>query len=858
MKQSFKPLPRQSQRLLVVATITWAISLSAASTQQSAAPPVPEQAITFGAGDARAMLDRYCVSCHNDRLHTAGLSLQSTDVAHPEQDSAVWEKVMLRLRAGAMPPPGRPRPEKADGASLVAWLEGELDAAAAHAMRPGRTDTVHRLNRAEYKNAIRDLLALDLDVAALLPADNPDQHGFDNIANMLSVSPMFLERYLAAARRVSRQAVGLPPHGAITERYQVPLTLDQDVIVSEELPFGSRGGFVIRHYVPVDGEYEVKVQLRRQLYDYVIGLGERHTFEIRVDGRRVFASVVGGDMKGLPAPASFAGEILAEPAVENYMLTADAGLQVRVPLPAGPRLITMSFLARTTEPEDRVSRPTKRDRIEIARDESLESNPFVGSVAISGPLGATSSGDTPSRRQIFTCRPSPEATRGTEETCAWTILSRLSKLAYRRPVAEGEVRTLLQFFQDGRRNGNFDTGIQFAIERLLADPKFLFRIERDPLGSAAERPYRISDFELASRLSFFLWSSLPDEPLLAAAEKNELRRPAVLEREVRRMLADQRSDALVENFVGQWLLLRNLSSVSPDQNVFPEYDENLRTSLERETQMFVESTLHEDRSVVDLIAANYTFVNERLAQHYGIPGVRGNYFRRMTFGADDLRGGLLGQGSLLMVTSYANRTSPVLRGKWVLESLLGTPPPPPPPNVPGLPDRGEDGKPTSVRERLEHHRRNPVCASCHASMDPLGFALEKFDGVGAVRVTEAGRTVDTSAVLPDGTAFEGPAGLRAFLLRNRQQFVRAMTHKLLSYALGREVTHQDMPAVRAIVKDAAAHEYRWSSIVLGIVRADSFQWRQPTASAEQADLAARPLHHAHESIGSLQELRGAK
>ena len=806
----------------------WFVLLAPLSAGE--APSSRQQVSPATSSPLRPVLNRYCVGCHSDRLRTAGLSLEALDAVHVADGAEVWEEVIRKLRSGAMPPPGRPRPDRAVVEDVLAWLETELDRAAARDPNPGRTDSVHRLNRAEYQNAVRDLLALDVDVTSLLPADSADEHGFDNIAGMLSVSPTLLDRYLAAARRLSRLAVGLPPGGPTTEEYRV--WLDQDDYLGEDLPFGSRGGAAIRHRFPVDGEYVIDVRLYRQLFDVVIGLGSPHEVEIRVDGERILSAVIGGEETDGAPPAAFVGDIFGSPAWEQYARNVDAGLEVRLPAKAGSRLVTVSFLGRPTEVEDGVPHPPRYPE----RDESLESNPWVHTVAIRGPYEVLGPGDTPSRRKIFTCRP---AELRDEAPCAERILATLAGEAYRRPATAREVRTLLRFYREGRRDGTFDDGVQFALERLLADPKFLFRIEREPVDLAAGAVYAVSDLELASRLSFFLWSSIPDAELLGAAARGELGDPERLERQVRRMLADDRAQALVDNFVGQWLLLRNLPGAAPDLNAFPDFDENLREAFERETTLFVESAFREDRSVLDLLRANYTFMNERLARHYGVPHVYGSHFRRVTFGADAPRGGLLGQGSFLTVTSYPNRTSPVLRGRWVLESLLGTPPPSPPADVPGLPDRGAGGRPASVRERLERHRENPACATCHAPMDPLGFALENFDAVGGWRDAESGMPVDSSAVLPDGTRFRGPAGLRAFLVSQHRQFVGAMTEKLLAYALGRRLEYYDRPTVRGIVREAAARDYRLSDIVLGIVRSPAFQMRR-AATDPSPTRGARP------------------
>jgi len=798
--------------------VTWLSPLSSVSANQAA--PQSLQVSRSESSPLRPVLDQYCVGCHSDRLRTAGLSLETMDTANISEDAEVWERVIGKLRLGAMPPPGRPRPDAAVVDGVVTRLETELDAAAVIDPNPGRTDSVHRLNRAEYQNAVRDLLALDVDVTSLLPVDSGDEHGFDNIANMLSISPTLLDRYLSAARKLSRLAIGLPPRAPSTEDYRVLLT--QDGYLGEDLPFGSRGGAAVRHHFPVDGEYLIKVNLYRQLFDYVIGLGSPHLFEIRLDGERVLSSVVGGEeLDGAP-PAGFIGDIFGKPEWEQYAQNADAGLEVRLQVKAGTRLIGATFLGRPTEVEDGVPHPPKYPE----RDESLESNLWVHTVSVSGPYDVSGPGETPSRRKIFMCRPNlPQE----EEPCAKQILTSLADQAYRRPATSQEVETLQRFYRDGRSEGGFDEGVQFALERLLADPKFLFRIEREPEGVAPGTTYGVSDLELASRLSFFLWSSIPDDELRGAAARGELSDSDVLERQIRRMLADSRSTALVDNFVGQWLLLRNLPSAEPDPTIFPDFDENLREAFQRETRLFVESALREDRSVVELLSANYTFLNERLARHYGVPNVYGSHFRRVTFDDDEPRGGILGQGSFLTVTSYPNRTSPVLRGKWILSNLLGTPPPEPPADVPGLPDRGEGGRAASVRERLEQHRENPVCTTCHAPMDPLGFALETFDAVGGWRESESGMAVDSSALLPDGTQFQGPVGLRTFLVGKRRHFVQAMTEKLMTYALGRALEYYDRPTVRTIVREAASSDYRLSAIIAGIVNSPAFQMRRTMA-----------------------------
>jgi mono/diheme cytochrome c family protein len=798
---------------LLVGSSAVAVHVSAATQRetvatQHAAPPT-----------ARAVLDRYCISCHNEKLKTAGLALDTLDLETVGANAATWERVILKLRAETMPPVGRPRPDEATYRRVASWLEDRVDRAAALRPDPGRTEAFHRLNRAEYQNAIRDLLALDVDVSALVPADNTFEHGFDNNADSLSVSPDLSSRYLSAARKLSRLAVGLAPAGPVVETYKVHPNLLQEERLSEDLPFGSRGGIAIRHYFPVDGEYVLRIRLHRNFSDYILGFSTPHDLEVRLDRTLVKRFSVGGEAKGKMAPLSFSGNIAGDPEWEYYMNTGDAGLEVRFPAKAGSHLVGVSF-GRKMLYTDGVLQPRQRGYGRFV-DEQFDGLAAVEQVAIGGPYNVTGPGDTASRRQIFVCQPSEG------EACARKIVGRLAKRAYRRPVSSSELDTLLSFYRRGREEAGFDAGIQFALERLLVDPDFLFRIERDPSNVPAGSAYRIDDVALASRLSFFLWSSIPDEELLDVAIAGRLRQPRELERQVQRMLADRRSRALIDNFASQWLRLRNLRDQERESSEYPEFDENLREAFRRETELFVETTFRDDRSIVELLSANYTFVNERLARHYGIPGVYGNRFRRVEFDRDDPRGGLLGQGSLLTLTSHSNRTSPVLRGKWLLESILGAPPPEPPADVPGLPDRGEGGKPASVRERLELHRRNPVCASCHAPMDPLGFALENFDAIGTWRrVSEAGTPIDATGTLPNGVKFEGPAGLRTVLLRQKEQFAATVTSKLLAYAIGRGLQDTDRPTVRAVVRDAAPADYRWSSIVLGIVKSLPFQMRK--------------------------------
>ena len=783
-------------------------------------------AITSRVASHRAIFDRYCVTCHNERLKTAGVIFDSLNVDDVGADAEVWEKVVRKLRAGSMPPAGRPRPDKAAYEDLAAWLEGELDRAAAVSPNPGRP-IVHRLNRAEYTNAIRDLLAINIDGRSILSSDDSG-YGFDNIADVLSLSPALLERYLSVARKVSRLAIGSRAIRPSVETYTISPALSQDERMSDDLPFGSRGGMAVHHRFPLDGAYVLKVRLQRDNNSAILGLNRREKLEVRLDGARVAVFALGGQFAREPDARTSKEE-------EAYRLTADAELEVRFPAKAGTRLVGVAFLKSATAAPEHLG-PV---RLPVARfifaDEDVE--PRVENIQIGGPYGATGPGDTLSRRRIFVCQPAGIAD---EERCARKILSTLGRRAYRRPLTEADVQTLLSVYRAGRQERDFDAGIEWALERILVSPEFLFRIERDPENVRPGVPYQISDVELASRLSFFLWSSIPDNELLDLAVRGTLSEPSILEQQVGRMLNDDRATALVSNFAGQWLYLRNMRLVAPNATLFPEFDDNLRQALQRETELFVESQLREDRSALDLLRANYTFLNERLARHYGVSNVFGSHFRRVTLD-DDRRAGLLGHGSVLTVTSYPTRTSPVLRGKWLLENLLGTPPPSPPPNVPALKDPADGDRPTTVRERMEQHRKNPVCASCHARTDPLGFALENFDAIGRWRAidTATKTPIDSSGTLPDGTTFEGPAELRTLLLSRREDFVMAVTEKLLTYALGRGLEYFDAPAVRRIAQGAALNDYRWSSIIVGLIKSMPFQMRMSQGFEEATSAPPR-------------------
>jgi len=764
----------------------------------------------------RAVLDQYCVTCHNETARTAELLLDQADLDKIGQQPEVWEKVVKKLRSGAMPPAGMPRPDQATYDSLALYLETALDRAAAAHPNPGRP-VLHRLNRVEYTHAVRDLLALDIDGNTLLPADD-SRYGFDNIGEVLTVSPLLMERYMAAAGKISRLAVGEPEVLPVFETYNIPKYYVQEDRMNEDLPLGSRGGIAVLHHFRLDGEYIIQVRLAKNSRDYIRGLDELHHLDVRLDGVRVKRFTIGGEKHGRSA-GIFSSAAMGDPKQETYERTADEILEVRFPATAGPRMVGVAFIMETSVPEGpRLPRMTQYDWLQYKGGA-----PGVATISIGGPYNAKGMTETPSRRKIFVCRPN---TVQEEEPCARQILSTLARRAYRRPLTDQDIQTLLDFYTVGVNKGGFEEGIRRALARILVGPEFLFRMEFDPENVAPDTPYPISDLELASRLSFFLWSSIPDDQLLDLAERGQLKDPVVLEQEVRRLLGDVRSKALVINFGGQWLQLRQLRSVSPDPETFPYFDDNLREAFHQETELFLESLLREDRSILDLLDADHTFVNERLARHYGIPNIYGSHFRRVEL-KEEHRRGLLGKGSILTVTSYANRTSPVLRGKWVLDHILGTPPAPPPPNIPDLVERDQDGKAFSMREALEQHRANPVCATCHSQMDPLGFALENFDGTGSWRTIDADAPIDASGILPDGTRFQGPVELQRVLIESKsEEFVNTVTEKLLTYALGRGVESYDAPAIRSIIREAAPDDYRWSTLILGIVKSTPFQMRR--------------------------------
>ncbi len=789
-------LPWLAGWLIVVAAT--AGRLGAGDAQREATPGQPPSA-------DRAAITQYCAGCHNDRVKSGGLTLNPADVenaaAHPE----VWEKVIRRLRARMMPPAGMPRPDDRTYNLIVSHLESSLDRAAAGSPNPGRVETFRRLNQTEYQNAIRDLLALDVDVTSLLPKDD-SSHGFDNVG-VGGLSATLLERYLSAAQKISRLAVGSAVRSATTHVAIVPVDLTQEQHL-EGLPLGTRGGTLVRYTFPADGEYEIQIRLARDRNENVEGLTDQHQVELTNDGQRVQVFTVKPNRNQM-------GIYYADEEVDKHLKT-------RVSIAAGPHTLGVVFPRKTSALVETERQPYQAF---FNMDRHPRVQPAVHSLSITGPFDGKGGGPTPSRSRIFECRP-PNAAG--EERCAKTIITTLARRAYRRPVTDADLQVPLSYYQAARREGDFETGIEMALRTILASTDFLFRIERDPRDVAPNSVYPVTDLELASRLSFFLWSSIPDDELIEVAARKKLRERATLEQQVKRMLADPRADALVTSFAGQWLYLRNLAAVTPDARSFPDFDDNLRQAFRRETELLFQSVVRENRNVLDLLRADYTFLNERLARHYGIPNVYGSHFRRVSLGPDSVRAGVLGHGSVLTVTSYANRTSPVLRGKWVLENLLGTPPPPPPGNVPPLKEHNTEGRTPSMRERMAQHRVNPACSSCHQLMDPVGLSMENFDAIGRWRTrSEDGAPVDASGGLPGGAStFEGTAGLRNALLARPDLFVSTLTEKLLTYALGRGLEDYDAPSVRAIVRNARADDYRFSSLLLGIVESTPFEMRR--------------------------------
>jgi len=789
---------------------------------RTAVPPtVPATASQAPQGAAaagqQALVTQYCVTCHNDRVKSGNLVLDPKDLTHVAAQAELWELVIRKLNAGLMPPQGVPRPPDETLRGFRMWLGDELDRAAAASPNPGRP-MLHRLNRTEYANAIGDLFHVDVDAAALLPPDD-SAFGFDNVSDVLGVSPSLQERYLTAAGRIAAMAVGDVGIRPGSTTFRVPQDLSQNQHV-DGMPLGTIGGMRTRHFFPVDGEYDFQTKLYRTNLNIVRGLEYPSEFEVAIDGKPVHRVTIGGadDLAAMFEKPTDTGDAV------------DARMRVKVAVPAGTHDVSVSFVGNLPVMD--------AQRLQLFLRSSADNfdwsgRPHIQTVTITGPFAVTGPGDSASRREIFTCTPKGGRTdRAAETACAKQILSRLASRAYRRPIGDGEMRPIMQFYTEGRDRGSFEAGVQRGIERMLASPLFIFRVEQDPPGAVPGRPYRISDVELASRLSFFLWSSIPDEELLQVASRGRLRDEAVLTQQVTRMLADTRADALVSNFAGQWLQLRNVRSVQPNSDMFPDFDDNLRRGFRRETEMLFASIVRENRSVLDLLTADYTFVNERLARHYGMPNVYGSHYRRVKV-TDEARRGILGHGSILAVTSHAERTSPVLRGKWVLENLLGQPVPPPPEDVPQLTAPSQDA-PKTLRQQMELHRATPVCASCHKVMDPIGFAFENFDAVGAWRTREAGGPIDTSGQLADGTKIDGISDLRKTILARPELFVGTMAEKLLIYALGRGVEATDRPVLRQIVRDAERDGYRFSSLVFSIVRSAPFQMRVPAAPDDKA------------------------
>jgi hypothetical protein len=852
--------------------------------------------------DTRAFMKQYCISCHTQQAKQRGavpVTFDDLDPANIGRDARTWEQVVRKMRVGVMPPSGMPRADKPTHERFLTFVEGELDRVARANPNPGRTEAFHRLNRKQYQNAVRDLLNLDIDVTALLPPDDAS-YGFDNIAGVLKISPTLMERYLTAAQKISRTAVGLPSSSPNIDYFRVADDRAQEDRLPAQL-FGTRGGASIDYTFPMDAHYTIRVELSRDLNEQVPIYAEPQLIEVSIDGERVNVFTLPGVAAPPPPPPSepvAATDVPADdPATPSAQPAgrgrgagaagqpgagagaraggagrgnrqgqaqrnrADRDWEIRVPVKAGPHQVQVAFVKQSSAVAETTRLPFLRPYPAGVNIAETRTGAYLRSVEIAGPFDPTGPGNSPSRQRIFTCEPSPTtanasipkdqlptpkdqlptpnsplatakgAAAGQQrsrdvDACARTILGTLARRAYRRPVVTADIEPLMEFFREGSASGSFDEGIDQALQRLLISPEFLLRVEADPAGIAANTPYRISDVELASRLSFFLWSSIPDDELLRLAEQRRLRNPAVLDGQVRRMIADERFSSFVEQFAGQWLFLRNLAASIPVQQNFPDFDDTLRESFRIETEMFVDSVIREDRSALDLLRADYTFLNERLARHYGIPNVKGNRFRRVTLPPDSHRGGLLGHGSILAVTSYPDRTSPVVRGKWILENLLGTPPPPPIPGVPPLKPPSFADKVLTMRERIAAHRNSPVCASCHSMMDPLGLALEHFDGVGKYRaLDESGAPIDASGALPDGTRFEGVDGLRTALLSS-DRFVATLTEKMLTYALGRGLEYYDMPAIRAIVRDAARDGYRFTSLIRAIVESAPFQMRR--------------------------------
>ena len=778
-------------------------------TLQNSAPLISTMSTPQVQGSAdsqRALIDQYCVVCHNQTLNTGGLALDSIDIGAVHENPDVWERVLRKFRANAMPPTGMPKPDDASMQVLVSYLEDSLDSLAISNLNPGRTAAFSRLNRNQYQNAIRDMLALEVDVSALLPADD-SSFGFDNV-NVTNFSPTLMERYLGAAQKISRLAVGAPMPSPASHVELVAADLTQEDRF-EGLPFGTRGGTAFSYNFPLAGTYQMQVRLTRDRNENVEGLTEAHELEITLDGERLGLFEVTPQRSERFATFYYSDE------------SVDTGLEVEIPVQAGPHEVGVAFIRKNSALIETTRQPYIAH---FNRDRHPRIQPAIHSVSIAGPYAAGGASETPSRERIFSCQPEASSE---EAACAREIILGLARRAFRRPVGEADIQSAYGHYQSTRDQAGFEAGIEIALRALLVSPEFIFRIEAEPEGLASGSPYQISELELASRLAFSLWSSIPDDELLAVAERGDLSDPAALARQVRRLLADARSSTLVTNFASQWLYLRNLDAVDPNTRLFPDFDDNLRQAMRRETELLFANIIDQDLSVMELLTADYTFLNERLAKHYGMANVYGDHFRQVELGPDSQRVGVLGHASILTVTSYANRTSPVRRGKWVLENILGIPPPPPPDNVPALSESETNVKALTMRERMAQHRANPVCAACHQVMDPVGLTMENFDAIGRWRSENADQlSIDVSGYLPGSEPFEGVAGLRSALLKNPDAFVGTMSEKLLTYALGRGLEYYDAPAVRSILRATAANDYRFSEIILAIVNSTPFQMRR--------------------------------
>ncbi len=813
------------KRRVLLLGIAWAV-ISTNGPLAAEAGTAQHQGYGADARYYRGVLDQYCVTCHNEVLKTAGMVLQTADVADISQSPETWERVITKLSLTAMPPTGIPRPEPEFYSGFRGYLEAELGELARANPDPGRS-TVHRLNRFEYANAVRDLLAIEVDVSALLPPDNVGE-GFDNIAEVLAVSPLLMERYLFAAGRISSQAVGPRSIQPASEIYAISEAYRQQYRMNEELPFGTRGGAAVKHRFPLDGEYTIDIRMRKNIEGYIRGIRDRETVDIRLDHEQIGTLEFGGEIFAPSGPTWTANQVVqyaGHPDQVAYEFSGDEVLQLRFQAEAGTHLVGVAFAGRNAKKTGFLTGEMTRLDIESYKG-GLQT---IESITITGPFDAEGPGNTVSRQKIFSCRPAEDALVKEEERCAGEILARLARQAYRRPVVDADVDYLLELYRKGRAGQDFESGIELALQGILTGPEFLFRIEHDPAGTAPGEIYPVGDIELASRLSFFLWSTLPDEELLGVAERGQLRDPQMLESQVRRMLADQRFEAFVSNFGRQWLAVRDIEIAEPNIEIFPEFDDELRDAYKQEMLLWFASLVRDDHSILELLTSDYTYTNERLAKHYGIEGVRGSRMRPVALKDETSRHGLFGKGGFLTATAFNNRTSPVLRGKWTLENLINMPPPAPPDDVPALQVEAA-GKALTLKQAMERHRANPVCAGCHKLMDPIGFALENFDAIGAYRAryAEADSPVDASGLLFDGSEYDTLAEFRQEFMKHSGRVVHTATEKILTYALGRGLEFYDQPTVRQIVADAAEQNYTWSSVILGVIKSAPFQYRRAT------------------------------